>query len=109
MRVVYAEQPRALRMVGALGPLQSEALSGTLTIQLKPIDGGGARILWEDIVGGFMRPKPEDFAPAVDKVLAEQLARLSGKLGPSLTATDTPSPPPPLPAPNRRKPEIIGR
>lgn len=109
MRVIYTEQPRALRMTGALGPLQSEALTGTLTVQLKPIDGGGTRIIWEYIVGGFMRPKPEDVAPSVDKVLAEQLGRLAARLGPKpATGADAASPPPSA-APKRRKPEIIGR
>ena len=108
MRVVYVEQPRALRMIGALGPLQAEALTGTLTVQLKPIEGGGTRVLWEYVVGGFMRPKPEEVAPAVDKVLTEQLARLAAKLGRKPTARPgAPSTPPP--APKRRKVEMIGR
>ena len=81
MQVIYVEPYRALRMRGALGPLQSEALVGNLTIQLKPVDGGGTQVLWEYVVGGFMRPKAEEVAPAVDKVLSEQLARLAAKLG----------------------------
>ena len=46
MRVVYADPGKALRMVGSLGPLQSEALTGTLTISLKP-GGAGTRIVLE--------------------------------------------------------------
>jgi hypothetical protein len=34
MRVVYAEDARVLRMIGALGPMQSEAVTGVLTIVL---------------------------------------------------------------------------
>ncbi len=80
MRVVYAEMPRALRMSGALGPLQSEAVTGTLTISLRPHEGG-TRMMWEYVVGGYMRFKPEEIAPAVDGVLGEQVQWLALKLG----------------------------
>lgn len=89
MRVIYVEPPRALRMAGALGPLQSEALAATLTITVKPTDtlaekgaGTGSRILFEYVVGGFMRYKAVDIAAAVDRMLAAQLASLASKLGP---------------------------
>lgn len=81
MRVVYVDPGKRLRMSGALGPLQSEALNGTLTITLEPA-GGKTRIAWEYVVGGYMRYKPKEIAPVVDKVLAEQLARLASKLDP---------------------------
>lgn len=87
MRVVFAEQNKALRMTGALGPLQSEALLGTLTVTLKPVDGG-TRLTWEYVVGGYMRYKPEQIVPAVDKVIGEQLIRLADKLGPKVTASE---------------------
>ena len=87
MRVVYADPGKALRMVGALGPLQSEALTGTLTITLKP-GGAGTRIVMEYVVGGYMRYKVEEIAPAVDKVLAEQLAGLAGSLGTPVEVAD---------------------
>ena len=80
MRVVYADPGKALRMVGSLGPLQSEALTGTMTITLKP-GGAGTRIVMEYVVGGYMRYKTDEIAPAVDKVLAGQLAGLSASLG----------------------------
>jgi hypothetical protein len=80
MRVIYVENDRALRMSGALGPLQSEAVQGTLTIQLKPV-GTGTRIMWEYVVGGYMRQPVAQIAPAVDRVLGEQLAGLARKLG----------------------------
>ena len=87
MRVVYADPGKALRMVGSLGPLQSEALTGTLTITLKP-GGAGTRIVMEYVVGGYMRYKAEEIAPAVDKVLAEQLGALAASLGPPAEAAD---------------------
>jgi len=85
MRVVYAEPYRALRMVGGLGPLQSEAVNGTMTVTFKPVDGSGGnrtRILWEYVVGGYMRYKADTIAGAVDKVLDGQLEGLVKLLGP---------------------------
>lgn len=85
MRVIYAEPDRALRLAGALGPLQSEAVNGTMTVTFKPVDGAdgkGTRILWEYVVGGYMRYKTDTIAPAVDKVLAEQIGGLTKLLGP---------------------------
>ncbi len=79
LRVVYAEQGRMLRLAGALGPLQSEAVRGTLTISLKPVDGGTG-IVWEYVVGGYMRYKTAQIAPAVDGVLKEQLANLAARI-----------------------------
>lgn len=81
MRVVYIEPPRAMRLVGALGPLQSEALAATMTITVKPTEKG-SRILFEYVVGGFMRYKVDEIAPAVDRMLTAQLNSLAGKLGP---------------------------
>lgn len=80
LRVIYAEEPRALRMSGALGPLQSDAVIGTLTIFLKE-SGGKTQVLWEYVVGGFLRRDPEKLASAVDLVLAGQLLSLAGQFG----------------------------
>jgi uncharacterized protein YndB with AHSA1/START domain len=90
MRVIYIEPPRALRLSGALGPLQSEALAATMTITIKPTEKG-SRILFEYVVGGFMRYKVDEIAPAVDRMLTAQLASLSGKLGP---VAEAPAPKP---------------
>ena len=97
MRVVYADPGKALRMVGSLGPLQSEALTGTLTVTLKPGEAG-TRIVFEYVVGGYMRYKVEEIAPAVDKVLAEQLAGLSASLGATADAEPDAVPSEPKPA-----------
>jgi len=80
MRVIFASPFSVLRMSGGLGPLQSEPVNGVLTITLKPSDKG-TRILWEYAVGGYMRFKTDDIAPAVDKVLAEQIGGLAKLLG----------------------------
>lgn len=80
MRVILVDRPRALRLSGALGPLQATAASGTLTIFLRPVDGG-TRILMEYVVGGFMRGKTEALAQSVDLVLNEQVLNLGRTLG----------------------------
>lgn len=117
MRVIYAEPGRVLRMAGALGPLQSEALTGTLTVTLKAVEGG-TRIQWEYVVGGYMRYKPDEIAPAVDRMLAGQLAALAQKLGPIPPSGETPAPAPaaapatpkppsaPAPSPTSAKPVV---
>ncbi len=81
MRVVQAMPGRLLRLSGALGPLQSEALSGVLTATFEPAAGGGTQIVWEYVVGGYMRRDPAQVAPAVDAVMATQHARLVAHLG----------------------------
>lgn len=102
MRVVYVEQPRALRMTGALGPLQAGAGTGTLTVILKP-QGDGTRLLWEYAYGGFVRGDVPAMAKAVDGVLAEQLLRLGkllGARGAAKSPPDEPAPAPATPAPD---------
>ena len=82
MHVIYVDPAQGvLRMSGGLGPLQGEAVKGTLTMTVKTVEGG-TRITWEYVVGGFMRMKPEELAPVVDKVMGEQIARLAAVLTP---------------------------
>lgn len=102
MRVVYVEQPRALRMVGALGPLQAGAGTGTLTVVLKP-QGEGTRVLWEYAYGGYVRGDVPAMAKAVDGVLAGQLLRL-GKLLGARGGGALPVEPVPAPGPQAVKP-----
>ncbi len=92
MHLVQVNPGKVLRMSGALGPLQSEAVHGVLTITLRP-EGEGTAILWEYVVGGFMRYKVEEIAPAVDGVLGEQLGRLAAALGGTGTAEAPPKAP----------------
>jgi len=75
MRVIHSSPGQLLRMTGALGPLQAEALTGTLTIELAP-EVEGTRITWTYLVGGYARFSLSGVAPSVDAVLSEQLARL---------------------------------
>ena len=76
MRVVQAYPEEALRMAGALGPLQSEPVTGVMTIALSDTDEG-ARIVLEYFVGGAMRYETADIAQAMDEVLAIQMDKLA--------------------------------
>jgi hypothetical protein len=69
-------------MRGSLGPLQSEAATGTLTIAMEPLkSGSGTRVSFSYVVGGYMRFKTADIGPAVDAVLREQFDRMIKPLG----------------------------
>lgn len=82
MRVIFVDKAKVLRMQGALGPLQSEAVLGTFTVAMEPLkDGAGTRLSFAYVVGGYMRYKVPEIAPAVDKVLGEQFANLIKPLG----------------------------
>lgn len=100
MRVIYVEPNRVLRLSGALGPLQSEALAGTLTMALRATDTG-THITWEYVVGGYMRYKVDQIAPAVDRMLAEQISLLAAHIAetsaPASAAPATPAPATPKP------------
>jgi hypothetical protein len=86
MRVVHSRPGQMLRLHGGLGPLQAEAAAGTLTFALKPVPGG-TEITQSYVVGGYIKVGPEKLAPAVDKVLAEQLDGLVRLLGDQGTKT----------------------
>lgn len=79
-RVIYARPGQTLRLQAALGPLQSEAVQGTLTWSLRAVDGG-TEVTQTYIVGGYMRGGLEAVAPLVDQVMAEQVRRLAEHLG----------------------------
>lgn len=76
MRVIFASNNKMLRMSGALGPLQGEALTGTLTMQLQT-EGERTAVRFTYKVGGYMEFPIDQIAPAVDGVIGEQLTRLS--------------------------------
>ncbi|WP_321324845.1 hypothetical protein [uncultured Parasphingorhabdus sp.] len=76
MRVIYARNNKMLRLSGALGPLQGEAVTGTLTMLLQP-QGDSTVVRFTYKVGGYMEFPVDEIAPAVDSVIGEQLARLS--------------------------------
>jgi len=76
-RVIMVMRDEVLRLQTALGPLQGRAVNGVLTFQLKPEDGGKATLLTLTYtVNGASTSALDKSAPAVDRVLAEQLQRL---------------------------------
>lgn len=84
MRVIFAQPGKVLRMQGALGPLQSEAELGTLTVAMEPVKGAtGTKVSFSYVVGGYMRYKVSEIAPAVDKVLAEQFKNMLSPFTPT--------------------------
>lgn len=116
MRVIQAYPEVALRMQGALGPLQSEPVTGILTIALSEVEEG-TRIVWEYNVGGSMRYPVPVISTAVDGVMTLQLTRLSEMLGqvvaPSVAAPPRGAAPPDEPdteetdAPIKIDPETV--
>lgn len=110
MRVVQAYPEQALRMVGSLGPLQSEPVSGVLTIAITKVEQG-TRIVWEYNVGGSMRYEVPVISKAVDGVMGAQLGALAKLLGvvviPAAPVPTNPAPTQPVPtAPATAKPAV---
>ena len=87
MTVVYASPGKALRMIGALGPLQGLGLAGSLTWDFKKSDDGTTLVVTYGI-GGYMAGGFEKIAPVVDGVIGEQVARLK-----AFVETGSPNPP----------------
>lgn len=74
-RVILADPYKRLRLSGALGPLQADAVIGTLEFTLTPADKG-VEVTISYVAAGSMRTDPRQIAPVVDRVLVEQLASL---------------------------------
>ncbi len=112
MRVIQAYPETALRMVGNLGPLQSEPVNGVLTVAITKVEKG-TRIVWEYNVGGPMRYEVPVISKAVDGVMSVQLAALAKPLvvvpmpAPKPAPAPAPTPaPPPAPAAGAAKPAV---
>jgi uncharacterized protein YndB with AHSA1/START domain len=74
-RTVYALRGKALRLSGAFGPLQSGAVTATMTFALKP-DGQGTALTVTYVVGGFHPAGLATLAAPVDGVIAAQMPGL---------------------------------
>jgi len=75
MEVVYADPGKKLVLSGALGPLQSTAATGSMTIQLAPA-GEGTKVSLVYAVTGYSASGMSAWAAPVDSVLTEQFTRL---------------------------------
>jgi uncharacterized protein YndB with AHSA1/START domain len=73
--VVYASPGKALRLRGALGPLQGMAVDGALTVALQAV-GSATDVQMTYAVGGYAKNGFDGISQAVDHVLGEQLASL---------------------------------
>lgn len=74
--VMEHEGVRTLRMVAALGPLQSMGVNGVLTYTVEP-HANGAKITMTYRVSGDPGLSLDQVAPLVDQVMMEQFARLA--------------------------------
>jgi uncharacterized protein YndB with AHSA1/START domain len=75
-RVILALRDRLLRIDTSLGPLQSKAVTGVLSFELAP-DGNATVLTLAYRVNGSSESALDKDAPAVDRVLGEQFARLT--------------------------------
>jgi hypothetical protein len=74
-RVIYAQRDKALRIDGALGPLQEMGAVGILQFALAPADGGSKLVVTYRV--RLADPGVEKIAPVVDRVIGEQARRLA--------------------------------
>jgi hypothetical protein len=75
LEVVFAEPGKTLRMIGGLGPLQSMAVTGSMTWSLSKTDNGtNVQVTYS--IGGYRPGGLQKLAPLVDKVMGDQLKRL---------------------------------
>lgn len=86
-RLIFVDKGKMLRMEGAFGPLQSEAIMATLTFELSPDGDKATRVKMTYIAGGYSPTGFEKLAPLVDGVLGTQLEGLK-------TAAEAPPPAP---------------
>jgi uncharacterized protein YndB with AHSA1/START domain len=76
MSVIFVQPGRAIRLDGALGPLQGLGVVGRLTWALTEKDGHTTLVQTYD-VGGYAPGGADKLAAPVDGVLSEQLGRLA--------------------------------
>ena len=72
-RLIFVDKGKMLRMEGAFGPLQGEAIVATLTFELTPDGDRATKVKMTYIAGGYSPTGFDKLAPAVDSVLGAQL------------------------------------
>ena len=72
-RVVMAVPGKSLRIRGSLGPLQELALTGVLSVALRPNEQGTEAVVTYRVSGDSLH-QIADFAPIVDRVIGQQFA-----------------------------------
>jgi hypothetical protein len=74
LRVAYVDPGKQIILVGALGPLLSEAVNGVMDVSVTKI-AGGSRLTLIYRASGFTNGGGDKFAFKVDAMLADQLKR----------------------------------
>src|SRR5262249_11154888 len=92
MTVVFVKHNALLRMVGGLGPLQSMAVSGSMTFTLTDA-GNGTLLKYQYAVGGYAADGVDQLAEPVDRVQQGQLLRLQRYIETGNPAAVTPAAP----------------
>ena len=77
LRVAYVDPGKRVVLTGALGPLLFEAVNAVMDIRIARRDDGGSALTVSYRAAGFANGNADKLAPAVDQVLAEQVARLT--------------------------------
>lgn len=95
LEVVNFDPGKKLTMTGGLGPLQSLAVTGSMTIALSPVNGG-TKLEVKYAVTGYLAGGIDKWAAPVDGVLAQQFARLKNQV-------ERHSPAPAAPKPDTQK------
>jgi len=93
-RLIFVDKGKMLRMEGAFGPLQGEAIVATLTFELSPDGDNATKVKMTYVAGGYSPTGFEKLAPLVDGVLSAQLDGLKA-------AAEAP-PPAPLSPPDSK-------
>lgn len=71
--IVYVDKSRLLRMRGALGPMQAEAVDGVMTITLAPEGDKATKVTMRYVAGGYFPDGFEKLAPMADEVMGLQI------------------------------------
>ena len=80
MQVIYVRPGEAMRLEGALGPLQATGAVGHMTVSFKEASGHTTVTMTYD-VGGYVKGGLGNLAKPVDAVLGVQAARLKRYAG----------------------------
>jgi uncharacterized protein YndB with AHSA1/START domain len=93
MEVVFVAPGKTLVMTGGLGPLQSIAATGSMSIQLSPAEGG-TKLALTYAVAGYLKAGMNTWAAGVDSVLKDQFTRLKNLVehGDPAPKTSAPAP-----------------
>ncbi|HVO99337.1 MAG TPA: hypothetical protein VMT15_14800 [Bryobacteraceae bacterium] len=75
LEVIHYRPPGYIAFSGAPGPLQAQAVTGTLQVQLSAAEGG-TKLEMTYAVGGYLAKGLNSWASIIDTVFTEQFTRL---------------------------------